>query len=85
MITFFEFKTGTKANKDDFSKIKESIKKHGFAIISLKTDDNKIQIKQFESIKKAINYKSDKNLKIYWNNSNNFVIADLEKNNPFSF
>ena len=27
MITFFEFKTGTKANKDDFSKIKESIKK----------------------------------------------------------
>jgi hypothetical protein len=85
MITFFEFKTGTKINKDDFSKIKESIKKNGFVIISLKTDDNKTQVKQFEAIKKSINYKPDKNLKIYWNNSNNFVIADVEKNEPLSF
>ena len=79
MITFLEFKSGKKTPKEDFSKIKESLKKNGFAIVKLQTDDNKIQIKQFETIKKEINYKPDKNLKFYWNNSNNFTIIDVEK------
>lgn len=79
MITFFEYKTGSKIKQNDFNSIKEAIKKHGFVVIQLKTDDNKTQIKQFDQIKKQINYKPDKNLKFYWNNSNNFVIIDSEK------
>jgi len=77
MITFFEFKNNINTNELD--QIKNAIKKDGFVTIKLLTDDNKIQIKQFEKIKKHLKYKPDENLKFYWNNSNNFVIVDLDK------
>lgn len=77
MITFFEYKNnfGKSFAKD----ILNSIKENGIAVIQLTTDDNKIQIKQFEQIKKQIKYKPDHNIKFYWNNSNNFVIVDSDK------
>ena len=77
MINFFEFKNNLK--NDDFKIIKDMLKQKGIVVIKLKTDDHKTQIKQFDNIKKQINYKPDENLKFYWNNSNNFVIVDEEK------
>lgn len=81
MITFFEFKNNIKSNELD--EIKNTIKKNGFVTIKLLTDDNKTQINQFEKIKKYLKYKPDGNLKFYWNNSNNFVLVDLDKIKTF--
>lgn len=69
--------------KDFISNILNAVKKDGIAIIKFNTDDNKIQVKQFEEIKKELKYKPDKNIKFYWNNSNNFIIADTEKTKIF--
>jgi len=77
MITFFEFKNDIK--NDDLIVINEAIEKNGFAVVKLITDDNKVQIKQFDKIKKNIKYKPDSNIKFYWNNSNNFTIIDSDK------
>lgn len=79
MITFLEFKK--KSNNDNFQEIKAALKKDGIVVIKLTTDENKVQIKQFDQIKNVIGYKPDKNLKFYINNSNNFVIVDTEKFN----
>lgn len=81
MITYFEYKNILK--KDFISNILNAVKKDGIAIIKFNTDDNKIQVKQFEEIKKELKYKPDKNIKFYWNNSNNFIIVDTEKTKIF--
>lgn len=81
MITYFEYKSILK--KDFISNILNAVKKDGIAIIKFNTDDNKIQVKQFEEIKKELKYKPDKNIKFYWNNSNNFIIVDTEKTKIF--
>lgn len=85
MITFLEYKNNEEPSSSDFKKIKKSLKEIGYAIVSLSTDDNKIQIKQFDKIKKEIGYKPDKNLKFYWHNSNNFIVIDLEKIDILNF
>lgn len=81
MITYFEYKNILK--KDFIGNILNAVKKDGIAIIKFNTDDNKIQVKQFEEIKKELKYKPDKNIKFYWNNSNNFIIVDTEKTKIF--
>lgn len=85
MITFLEYKNNSEPSNSDFKKVKKSLKENGYAIVSLSTDDNKIQVKQFDKIKKEIGYKPDKNLKFYWNNSNNFVVIDSEKIDILNF
>lgn len=77
MISFLEFKNNIKNN--DFKELKSLLNKDGFVAVKLLTDDHKTQIKQFDKIKKEINYKPDNNYKIFWNNSNNFTIVNIDK------
>lgn len=81
MITYFEYKNVFK--KDFISSILNAVRKDGIAVIKFNTDDNKVQVKQFEELKKELKYKPDKNIKFYWNNSNNFIIVDAEKTKIF--